>query len=373
MKGVIRSLPHLREAGFEIEVWCWRCDVQFAWHKVCLLPQFGNHRIVGSFVFAWMVRLKSWWTFHVKKQRRPDVIYSIAGYLADCDVCHVHFSPFDWEKRQALLGIHSPRDFIERIINLLSLYQARQFLRHTTAKRVICVSEAVANDVARENPTLNIQVLPNSYDPNQFHIGVRAQYREKMRQDLGYTENHQVFIFVSTGHYRRKGFFLAVEAVKKLQSSHPDIRLLAIGGTQERLRSLQDQLGETFEWLKFTGTVPDVERYFAAADGFLFPSYSEAFALVEVEAAACGLPLFLTPHHGSEMILEDRINGRHIGFDVDSICTVLRDFIEKKWVPQPGVYLKKALDVHAYAENLTFILSTAAPVKKEVLNEASDT
>jgi hypothetical protein len=73
------------------------------------------------------------------------------------------------------------------------------------------------------------------------------------------------------------------------------------------------------------------------------------------------------------MILEDRINGRHIGFDVDSICTVLRDFIEKKWVPQPGVYLKKALDGHAYAENLTSILSTAAPVKKEVLNEASDT
>lgn len=35
--------------------------------------------------------------------------------------------------------------------------------------------------------------------------------------------------------------------------------------------------------------VKDVERYLAASDAFLFPSYSEAFALVEVEAAACGL------------------------------------------------------------------------------------
>jgi glycosyltransferase involved in cell wall biosynthesis len=368
MKGVIRSLPHLQHAGFEIEVWCWRCDVQFVGLKICLLPQFGNFRVVGSFVFSWMVRLKSWWKYRVKKQRRPDVVYSIAGYLADCDVCHVHFSPFDWERRQALLGIHSIRDFTERMINLLSLYQTRQFLRHTSAKRVICVSDAVAIDVRHENPTLTIQVLPNSYDPNQFHAGVRDQYREKIRKDLGYEENHQVFIFVSTGHYRRKGFFLAVAAIKKLQSSHPGIRLLAVGGTPERLNSLQDQLGETFEWLKFTGNVPDVERYFAAADGFLFPSYSEAFALVEVEAAACGLPLFLTPHHGSEMILEDGMNGRQISFDVDSICLILREFIEKRWAPQPGVYLKKALDIHAYAENLTSILSNAAPPNKGGLN-----
>lgn len=368
MKGVIRSLPHLQRAGFEIEIWCWKCDVLFGWQKVCILPQFGNIRVIGSFVFAWMVRLKSWWRYQIKNQKRPDVVYSVAGYLTDCDVCHVHFSPFDWEKRQASLGIRSLRDFIERFINLLSLYQARQFFRHTKPKKVICVSDSVANDIRLENPSLEIQVLPNSYDPNQFHFGVRAHYREQTRIKLGYEAHHQVFIFVSTGHYRRKGFFLAVEAIKKLQTQHPEIRLLVVGGSQKRLHSLQDQLGASYDWIKFIGTVSDVERYFAAADGFLFPSFSEAFALVEVEAAACGLPLFLTPHHGSEMILENGINGRLLEFDVDSICLVLQEFVEKKWLPQPGVHLKKALDVHAYAENLTSILCNAVPLKKEVPN-----
>ncbi|MCX6857879.1 MAG: glycosyltransferase family 4 protein [Verrucomicrobia bacterium] len=365
MKGVIRSLPRLQAAGFEIEIWCWRCDVDFVWDRICLLPRFGNLPIIGSFVFSWMVSVKSWWRYQLMGQMPPEVIYSVAGYLAKCDVCHVHFSPFDWERRQGLLGIHSLRDFAERVINFSSLYQARRFLQTTTAKTVICVSDAVANDTQQENQSLQILVLPNSFDPMRFHAGVKAEHREQMRLGLGYQEPDQVFVFVSTGHYRRKGFFLALEAIKKLHLSFPEIRLLVVGGTQERLGSLKEQIGQSYDWLKFTGSVPDVENYFAAADAFLFPSYSEAFALVEVEAAACGLPLFLTPHHGSEMILEDGVNGRFVGFDVDSICQVLRAFMQKEWVPQSGIHLKKALDVNAYADRLTSILLHAASSKKE--------
>ncbi len=102
------------------------------------------------------------------------------------------------------------------------------------------------------------------------------------------------------------------------------------------------------EWITFTGNVPDVERYFAAADGLLFPSYSEAFALVEIEAAACGLPLFLTHHHGSEMILEDGVNGRWLEFDSEKIADVLADFVSGAWKPSAGSK-SNALDTEAYA------------------------
>ena len=66
-------------------------------------------------------------------------------------------------------------------------------------------------------------------------------------------------------------------------------------------------------------------KYLAAADALLFPSYSEAFALVEIEAAAMGLRLYLTPHHGSEMILREGQNGREIPWNTHGIVRVLEE------------------------------------------------
>ena len=178
-----------------------------------------------------------------------------------------------------------------------------------------------------------------------------------------------MFIFVSTGHYRRKGFFLAVEAIERLRQQHPAVRLLVVGGRPKRLRALQRELGTRREWITFTGSVPDVEKYFAAADAFLFPSYSEAFALVEVEAAACGLPLFLTPHHGSEMILEEGCNGRRISFEPAEIASVLAEFVEGRWQMQ-GTSLKHAVEVAAYARRLgDLLVECAADRGREALSK----
>src|SRR5205085_781734 len=111
-----------------------------------------------------------------------------------------------------------------------------------------------------------------------------------------------------------------------------------VGGAASRLRELQGQLdarhGGWREWMAFTGAVSAVEKYYAASDALLFPSYSEAFALVEVEAAACGLPLFLTRHHGSEMILDDGSNGRFVEFDAGKIADVLEEFVTGQWAPR---------------------------------------
>jgi glycosyltransferase involved in cell wall biosynthesis len=358
MKGVVRSLPELNRRRMEIEVWCWTCDENLP-VTVRKLPRIGDVRFLGLFVFGWLVFWRAWWLFQVQKKLRPDLIYSVAWYHKDCDICHVHFSPFDWENRQRSLGIHSLRDLVERGLNLLALWHARHALRHTTARQLICVSQEVARDMQAENPLIPVHILPNSYDANRFHPGVRQQYRAETRHRLGYDSTHCVFIFVSAGHYRRKGFFLAVEALRQLMPTHPGIRFLVVGGRPDRLAALQAELGHKHDWITFTGMVTDVERYLAAADALLFPSYSEAFALVEIEAAACGLPLFLTPHHGSEMILEDQVNGRQIPFDAGGIASVLSEFVDGRWKPQ-GQSLKHAIDSETYAERLADIFTKAA-------------
>ena len=80
--------------------------------------------------------------------------------------------------------------------------------------------------------------------------------------------------------------------------------------------------------MTFAGMQEEVEKYYAAGDAFIFPSYFEAFCLAEIEAAACGLPLLLTPHHGSEMILQDGVNGRLLSFDPKLMGGQIVEFLE---------------------------------------------
>ena len=363
MKGVVRSLSTLKEQGWEIEAWCWHCDEGLPVDRVVKLPRWGRVSFLGSFAFSLWARLRAWWRFEVKQMRRPELIYSVGWYLPKCDVAHVHFSHWDWERQQQLLGMKCLRDVFERVTNLLNLAWATHFLLRTTARTVLSVSDSVAADLLAVNPELNICVLPNCYDPSRFHAGVRSVHRSSMREKLGFSRDDLVFTFVSAGHYRRKGFFLAVEALMELRADHANAKLLVVGGRPERLEQLQSQLS-TFcagwsEFVTFTGMVPDVERYFAASDAFIFPSYSEAFALVEVEAAACGLPLFLTRHHGSEMILEDGVSGRFIEPDPRQIALVLAEFLKGEWRPASGIHLKRALDSGAYSRAFAQQLSSA--------------
>ena len=352
LKGVVRSLAQMQTAGFQIETWCWHCDDHLSIDRVDKLPRIGDLPLLRGFAFAWLARLRAWWRFSVKKQTRPDVVFTVAWYEPWCDLALVQFSPFDWELRQRMLGIKTLRDVVERIVNFLSLMSARRFLKRTTARTILCVSDAVRDDLRAVTPKLIYQLLPNSYDPARFNISVLTSQRESMRTQLGFTEKNVVFAFASAGHYRRKGFFLAVDALKKLRAKFKHARFLVIGGTESRLHALKNELdtrhADWRDWITFTGMVPDVEKYFAASDALLFPSYSEAFALVEVEANACGLPLFLTRHHGSEMILDDGRNGRFVEFDTGKIAAVLAEFVSGQWKPQPTT-LQKALDDETYA------------------------
>lgn len=365
LKGVVRSLPMLRAAGFEVEVWCWQVDDGLEIDRTDRLPQWGNIPLLRGFAFGWLSRLRSWWRFSVRKLRRPDVVFTVASYEPWCDVALVQFSPFDWERRQRILGIKSPRDFVERAVNHLALVSARRFLRKTTARRMLCVSEAVRDDLLEVQPSLDYRVLPNSYDPARFNAGVRHGRRATMRKRLGLQDGEVTFAFASAGHYRRKGFFLAVKAVSILRKKHPRVRFLVIGGKKRTLGRLHRKLDALHdgwrEWIIFTGMVPDVENFFAASDAFLFPSYSEAFALVEAEADASGLPLFLTRHHGSEMILQDGMNGRFLEFDAPQMAEVLAEFVSGAWRPSAVAEPKKVLASNEYAAALLKIIQSVCP------------
>lgn len=368
MKGVIRSFPEFRAAGFDIEVWCWQCDDDIKPDTIVKLPVLGARKLgpLQALVFSVVASLRACWLFSIMGKPRPDVIFSLVPYVANCDVAHAQFSPWDWERRMRTMGSHSVKEWLERIANGMILFWTESFLRRTRASTIVVPSDAVAEDFHVASDHRGILVLPNSYDPTRFNLAARERYRSSQREELGYTDE-KVFLFVSAGHYRRKGFFLAVEAIERLHGDHPEVRLLVVGGVPATLTKLQERLNSEFpgwqRWLQFTGRTAEPEKFMAAADAFLFPSYSEALALVEVEAAACGLPLFLTRHHGSEMILENGVNGSLLDFDAAHIAKTLELFVTGAWVPQQAT-LKRALDRTGYANAFTRVLQASIRPQK---------
>src|SRR5579871_698080 len=97
MRGVVLSLPELKRRGLLIEVWCWDCDPGLPVDKIVRLPRFGKLHTLAAYAFSFWAMLRIWWLFTVQRQKRPDVVFTVAWYLAACDVALVQFSPWDWE------------------------------------------------------------------------------------------------------------------------------------------------------------------------------------------------------------------------------------------------------------------------------------
>lgn len=114
--------------------------------------------------------------------------------------------------------------------------------------------------------------------------------RAALRTETGVADAVPVFLFVGR-LVRDKGVFDLVEAFATLNARHGQWELWMVGPDEEGLQaSLQaegEQHGARIRWF---GPTPTPERYMAAVDVFVLPSYREGFGSVVIEAAACGIP-----------------------------------------------------------------------------------
>lgn len=114
--------------------------------------------------------------------------------------------------------------------------------------------------------------------------------RAALRAETGVADVVPIFLFVGR-LVRDKGIFDLVEAFATLNARHGQWELWMVGPDEEDLQAtLQiegERLGARIRWF---GPTPAPERYMAAADVFVLPSYREGFGSVVIEAAACGIP-----------------------------------------------------------------------------------
>ena len=161
------------------------------------------------------------------------------------------------------------------------------------ADRVICQSQAMADELARElalKPE-RISVLRNPVDLD----GVRMEAQRSAIQPSGYGPH-----LLAVGRLsHEKGFDMLLRAVNALRAWFPSITLTIAGSgpEEEALHELARALGMTAV-VKFLGRVNSPAAYFGAADVFVLSSRHEGMPNALLEAAAAGLPIVATPAAG---------------------------------------------------------------------------
>lgn len=351
MVALVETL--VSEGNWDIEIWGREIDAPLK-DKVklrslgrCWLPAIAQ-------IYADFLVFHLWMIGDVLAGKfKPHKVISTGFFLLGADIVTIHFSHYDWLKHQVRLGLFHSRTSCREFLKSLPGLVAEVLLFYNPWRNIfLSVSEAVADDIRRwAAPWKEARVLPNAIQHKLFSVARRQSLRDEARKQHQFKTDETVFAYASNGHFYRKGFQQAVEVITILRRRGHRVRLLVIGGREKALERIKEHLppGTAEETgIIFTGMVPDPGFHFSAADAFFFPSHSEAFSLVEIEAAAHGLPLYLTPHHGSEMILREGVNGRVLPWDPPSMAALLEEELTKGITPLLEPYTGRALGLEEY-------------------------
>jgi glycosyltransferase involved in cell wall biosynthesis len=350
MVGLIEIIPRLSAQGWNIRALCYEVQMTEPPIEATRLPKLPGPGFLRPLQFFAACNFYRFIQSVVLRKRPARITHATCPSDLQADICSIHFCHGRWV--QVAKSSRSPwfRDWVAlQISRLLALLDQWQVRSHSVSL-LLPVSRAIGDAVRQCYGTHARQrVLPNTFDETRFNPFTRQLHRASVREALGFSESETVFAFSSYGHYHRKGFWLIVGALKILaERGERNVRLLVIGGTPKTLERLKSELATSFPeypgWMVFVGTTSEVERYLAAADAFLFPSYFEAFCLAEIEAAAIGLPLLVTRHPGTEMIVREGKNGVWLEFDPQDIANKIRQFVRGEFhfeLPNSGEALTK--------------------------------
>ena len=208
---------------------------------------------------------------------------SIAAKAAGCKLRNYHLMGLRY------LGAHGISRMILKTLEKIACYNSTS---------IECVSESNMQMGIREGlfPPDKVTVVWNGssggIDLERFDFAKRQQWRSEVREELGYNDSDFVYGFVGR-ITRDKGINELLEAYFSL---HTDAKLFLIGRTED-VQTLNAELLEKARKhanIQFHDSVTDIERYFAAIDVLLLPSYREGFGNVIIEAGAMGTPAIVS-------------------------------------------------------------------------------
>lgn len=215
------------------------------------------------------------------------------------DGCHIEWLRQRWRRT----GFTGRLSIMFNPYHWLILLLERRILKGHKFKKIIAISEMVKKNIIDnyKTPASDIKVIYNGIDTDKFHPDNRNKYRKEIRQKYGLKDTEFIVLFVGSG-FERKGVKFLIEAV---ESIHEPVTLLIVGKGPEKSFSKMIKKQKII----FCGPQQEINRFYAAADIFVFPTIYEPFGNVHLEALASGLPVVTTRQSGASEIIEEGKQG----------------------------------------------------------------
>lgn len=185
-------------------------------------------------------------------------------------------------------------------------------IKHAHAVTTIC--EGLRTDIlARGTPAEKVTVIPNAVNVENFSTGEAAD--ADLAKNLG-LEGKVLLGFIGS-FYAYEGLDILLQALPKMLSHNPDIRVLLVGGgpKDKELKALALQLGVQDKVI-FTGRVPhdQVQRYYNLIDVLVYPRLQMRLTdlvtpLKPLEAMAQGRLLVASDVGGHRELIENGKTG----------------------------------------------------------------
>lgn len=210
------------------------------------------------------------------------------------------------------------------LVNWLAGYNYRS----SALRRAVATSNGIGRELLGLYPQLQgkLGLVPNGFDPAFRHPATAAQ-RARLRKRLGLKSGQKALLFIGK-EFHRKGLEPILRSLPLLPAS---VQLWVIGQNVDvipasHFEGLVDELGLR-DRVRFWGHQRDLLGFYQAADALVFPTLYEAFAMVSIEALACGLPLLATQANGTEDLIVEGRNGAFVTRDGVSIAKAVRRWV----------------------------------------------
>lgn len=167
---------------------------------------------------------------------------------------------------------------------------------HRLAKIIVAPSRYVRQTLTSNGvDESKVRVVPFGADIGKFRPA-----------PSGTARSNRTMAFLFVGHISaRKGIPTLLEAWRSMRTNAAELWLVGSGDIP---RSHARGLHSSIKFLGEKGQA-DVAKIMQAADVFVFPSFFEGMAKVQVEALSSGLPVIGTKESGAEDLVEDGENG----------------------------------------------------------------
>lgn len=173
---------------------------------------------------------------------------------------------------------------------------------YSQCKHIYVPSPSMANELNEEGIDKGIRIWARGVNTDEFNPIHRDM---EWRRSIGYKDSDIIVSFVSRLVWE-KNLQTFIDTIKILQQHNTGIKAMVVGDGPAK-KELEHMLPEAH----FTGFITDEElsRAYASSDVFLFPSETETFGNVTLEAMSSGLPCVVADATGSRSLVESGVNG----------------------------------------------------------------